>query len=298
VNRAAALGRGSSSQIQTISGSGVPCSVAVRCVEVRAPEQRNGGGCRPVLARLDRPRSGRPACRRASRALDVERAGLPGSGTGTRTTCETRSSFAADPGRRSSPPSTAQAPFPGLIRADRGPRPPNVHAYWSGSGPERTAPADRSCQPPRRALCWFSCQLWPNPAPVKHSWREAETWPRYGTTRPLPARGPGQARAPTAPGRDSGSRHGRRQASPAPSAPSGRRRRSNLRHRQAPDQGHQGPRLGGPRGLAMAFKLIESSPGSLAHGQCSASPSPLVRAGATFINGKARRAAQSRRRGG
>ena len=57
-----------------------------------------------------------------------------------------------------------------------------------------------------------------------------------------------------------------------------------FRHRTASDQGHQGP---GSRaaGLAMAFKLIES-----AQGRWRMVNAPhlvaLVRAGATFINGK------------
>ena len=59
---------------------------------------------------------------------------------------------------------------------------------------------------------------------------------------------------------------------------------SHLRHRPAPHQGHQGP---GSRaaGLAMAFKLIEA-----AQDRWRAVNGPhlvaLVRAGATFVNGK------------
>ena len=60
--------------------------------------------------------------------------------------------------------------------------------------------------------------------------------------------------------------------------------RVHLRHGPAPDQGHQGPRSRAA-GLAMAFKLIES-----AQDRWRAVNAPhlvaLVRAGATFINGK------------
>jgi hypothetical protein len=60
--------------------------------------------------------------------------------------------------------------------------------------------------------------------------------------------------------------------------------RKHVRHRPPPQQGHQGP---GSRaaGLAMAFKLIEA-----AQARWRAVNAPhlvaLVRAGATFVNGK------------
>ena len=61
--------------------------------------------------------------------------------------------------------------------------------------------------------------------------------------------------------------------------------RVDLRHRPAPPAGHQGPRLPGRR-RRDGVQADRVSPAPLAHASTHPTSSPLVRAGATFVNGK------------